>query len=50
MRKAVGLIITLWGISIFFNASLSAFDAAFSETMRTVQTAAIIAQEEMVHP
>lgn len=47
MRKAVGFLVVLWGLSQFFTTAFSALDSAARESFRTVETAAVISQQEM---
>lgn len=44
MRKAIGLLIILWGLSHFFTDSFLALDDAASQTLETVETAARVSQ------
>jgi len=47
MRKAIGFLIVLWGLSKFFSASIPAMDDAARETFKTVEIAAKVAQGEL---
>lgn len=47
MRKAVGFLILLWGLSQFFSTAFPALDGAARESFRAVETAAIVTQQEM---
>jgi hypothetical protein len=48
MRRSVGLLITLWGVSQFFNSSFSALDGAARESFKLIETSAVISQEKML--
>jgi hypothetical protein len=47
MRKAVGFIIVLWGLSQFFSTAFPALDSAARESFRAIETAAVVSQQEM---
>lgn len=47
MRKSVGIVIVLWGLSHFFNSAFSALDDAARESFKTIETAAIVSQIEL---
>lgn len=47
MRKAVGFLIVLWGLSHYFAGTFSAFDNAARESLRTVEIAALVTQAEL---
>lgn len=47
MRKAVGFLIMLWGLSIFFESAFPALDDAARETLRAVETAAVVSQTQL---
>lgn len=44
MRKAVGFLIILWGLSKFFSSTFGAFDDAMRESLKAVESAAILSQ------
>ena len=44
MRKSIGFVIALWGLSQFFTSSFSALDNAASESFRALEAAAITSQ------
>jgi hypothetical protein len=48
MRKAIGFLIILWGLSQYFTSSFSAFDSAARESFETLEVAAIEAQEKLM--
>jgi hypothetical protein len=48
MRRSIGFLIMLWGVSQFFSSSFSAFDGAASESFKLIETSAIISQEKML--
>jgi len=47
MRKAIGFLIILWGLSQFFDTAFLALDSAARESFRTLETAAIVSQESL---
>jgi hypothetical protein len=47
MRKAIGFVIVLYALSIFFE-SFSALDSAACESFKTLEVAAIVAQENIL--
>jgi len=47
MRKAIGFLIILWGLSEFFDTAFLALDSAARESFRTLETAAIVSQESL---
>ncbi|MEK7638649.1 MAG: hypothetical protein AAB388_00665 [Patescibacteria group bacterium] len=47
MRKAIGFLIILWGLSHVFSSSLSALDDAARESFRTIEAAALLSQEQL---
>ncbi len=44
MRKALGFLIVLWGLSQFFDTAFLALDGAARESFRTLETAAVVSQ------
>ncbi len=47
MRKAIGFLIILWGLSEFFDTAFLALDSAARESFRTLETAAVVSQESL---
>ena len=47
MRKGIGFIIILWGLSQFFTSSFTALDSAATETFKALEAAAIVSQQNM---
>ncbi len=48
MRNAIGFLIILWGLSHFFSSAFLALDDAARESLRTVETAAKLSQQELL--
>ena len=46
MRKAIGLLIVLWGLSQYFSTSFVALDDAARESFRALEAAAIVSQTQ----
>ncbi len=47
MRRSLGFLVLLWGVSHFFSSSFQAFDAAARESLKLVEASAIISQEKI---
>lgn len=47
MRRAIGFLIVLWGLSQVFSSSISALDDAASESFRAIEAAAILSQTQL---
>lgn len=47
MRRAIGFIIVLWGISVYFGQAMHDFGAAASASFKTVEVAAGVAQTKL---
>ncbi len=47
MRRAIGFLIILWGLSNFFSASFAALDNAAHEVIETIELAAIVSQKQL---
>lgn len=47
MRKAIGFLIILWGLSIFFDTAFVALDGAARESFKTIETAAVATQASL---
>lgn len=48
MRKAIGLLIVLWGLSKFFTTSFVALDDAARESFKLVEVTAVASQEKII--
>jgi hypothetical protein len=48
MRKAIGFVIILWALSQFLSNSFHALDAAASQSLKTVETAAKVAEKHLI--
>lgn len=48
MRKAIGFVIILWALSQFLSNSFHALDAAASQSLKTVETAARVAEIRLI--
>jgi hypothetical protein len=47
MFRAIGFLIVLWGLSQFFSTSFLALDDATRESLKAIETAALVSQEEL---
>jgi hypothetical protein len=47
MRRSIGFLIVLWGISQFFTTSFSALDSAARESFELIEVSAIVSQEKI---
>ena len=52
MFKAIGFLIMLWGLSVFFSQSFEAADDAGEQSFRAIEAAAVASTErlEMIDP
>jgi len=48
MRQAIGFLIVLWGLSQYFNQSIASLDDAGSQSFKTLQTAAQVAEQRLI--
>jgi hypothetical protein len=48
MRKSIGFLIVLWGLSQYFSTSFVALDGAARESFRFIETSAIVSQQKLV--
>lgn len=48
MRRSVGFLIMLWGVSQFFSTSFPALDGAARESFKLIETSAVISQEKLL--
>lgn len=44
MFRAIGFLIILWGVSLYFGSSIRAFDRAVTATFNTIESTAILTQ------
>ena len=44
MRRALGFLIILWGLSQFFSTSFNALDSAAREAFKLVEVSAVVSQ------
>ena len=47
MRRAIGFLILLWGLSQFFSSSFQALDGAARESFKTIELAAQVSQVQL---
>ena len=47
MFRAIGFLIILWGLSASFSSAFTAFDAAATETFRTIEMAAVVSRSHL---
>ncbi len=47
MFRAIGLLISLWAVSLYFGSTIKAFDRAATATFNTVEAAALVSQAKM---
>jgi len=47
MFRAIGMLIILWGFSLYFGSSIKAFDRAVTATFETVEVAALVSKAKM---
>lgn len=47
MRKALGFLIILWGLSHFFSAAFSALDDTARQVAQAIGTAAAVSEQNM---
>jgi hypothetical protein len=48
MRKAIGFLIIVWGLSNFFSNAFKALDSAATESLRLVEASALNSQEALL--
>ena len=48
MRKAIGIVIVLYALSHFLSESFNALDQAAAQSFKTIETAAIVAEERLI--
>lgn len=47
MFRAIGFLIILWGVSLYFGSSIRALDQAATATFETVEVAAVVYRSQM---
>jgi hypothetical protein len=47
MFRAIGFLIILWGLSLYFPTAFDALDDAARESFKTIETASVAAQSEI---
>jgi hypothetical protein len=48
MRKAVGFLVVLWGLSQYFTTALPALDNAARESFQVIEVAASVSQDTLL--
>ncbi len=48
MRKAIGFLIILWGLSHFLNQTFNALNSAAAQSFKTIEMAALVTQERLI--
>jgi hypothetical protein len=48
MRKAIGFLIVLWGLSQYFSTSFVAIDDAASESFKLLEVSAVVSQQKIM--
>jgi hypothetical protein len=48
MRKSLGFLVMLWGVSQFFTSSFVALDGAARESFRLIEASAVVSQQKML--
>lgn len=48
MRKAIGFVIVLWAVSQFLPQSFAAFSSTLTQSFKTVETAARVAEIQLI--
>jgi hypothetical protein len=47
MRRSIGFLIILWGVSQFFTTSFQALDSAARESFELIEASAVLSQEKI---
>jgi len=47
MRKSIGFLIVLWGLSQYFTTAFPALDDAAREAFQVIEVAAVVSQDEL---
>jgi hypothetical protein len=48
MRKAIGFLIVLWGLSYFLSQTFVALNSAAAQSFKTIETAAAVAEARLI--
>ena len=48
MRKAIGFLIILWGLSNFLNQTFVSLDKAAAQSFKTIETAARVSEIKLI--
>ena len=48
MRRSIGFLIIVWGLSQFFASAFSALDGAARESFELIEVSAVISQEKLL--
>lgn len=48
MRRSIGFLIILWGVSQFFTSSFTALDSAARESFELIEVSAVVSQEKLL--
>jgi hypothetical protein len=48
MFRAMGFLIMMWGISLYFGGTIKALDRAATETFNTIEMTALASQNKLV--
>jgi hypothetical protein len=48
MRKAIGFLIVLWGVSQYFTTAVPALDSAARESFQVIEVAASVSQKVLL--
>lgn len=48
MRRALGLLLLLWGLSQFFQTSFVALDGAARESFKFIEASAVVSQQKVL--
>jgi hypothetical protein len=48
MRRSIGFLVMLWGLSQFFSSSFTAFDGAARESFELIEVSAHVSQQKIL--
>ena len=48
MRRSIGFLVMLWGMSQFFSSAFSALDGAARESFQLIEASAVVSQEKVL--
>ncbi len=48
MRNAISFVIVLWALSHFLNQAFTALNAAVAQSFKTIETAAVVAEQNLI--